>query len=96
MPYVAGSGYRHFETGVVSDNRMFGAAFNNIAGGRSGYKHIPDDNLHSGTDAYLCAKDRSRFFRNDDLRFMDTDQDDGLYDGALVELQYIHQVMPLC
>lgn len=96
MPYDAGSGYRYFKTGVVSDNRMLGAAFDNIAGGRAGYKHIPDDNLHSGTDAYLCSQDSRRFFRNDDFRFMDTDQADRLHYGALVELQYIHQVMLLC
>lgn len=48
--------------------------------------NFSDGDVHSGTDAYLRAKDYLCISWNDDIWFLDTNQSDRVYQYALVRL----------
>jgi len=65
---------------------MFGTVVDYFSGCGTGRQYISDGDVHSGTDAYLCAKDCLRISWNDDIWFLDTNQSDRVYQYTLVRL----------
>lgn len=57
-----------------------------FSGCGTGRQYFSDGDVHSGTDAYLRAKDYLCISWNDDIWFLDTNQSDRVYQYALVRL----------
>ena len=62
------------------------AAADYFSGCGTGRQYFSDGDVHSGTDAYLRAKDCLCISWNDDIWFLDTNQSDRVYQYALVRL----------
>ena len=76
----------HCQTGIVYNYFVLGAVADYFSGCGTGRQYFSDGDVHSGTDAYLRAKDYLCISWNDDIWFLDTNQSDRVYQYALVRL----------
>lgn len=78
------------------NRKAFSAYAVSVVNRRSGYQHIPDGDLHSGTDYDLCAKDFIHFYHASRVRKLDYDRDCRLYVAAIFDVQYLCEWMMKC
>lgn len=70
--YVRGNYNKDNAGNLVDDNRIFRTVIADFTDSRTDCQHLPDRDVHSGTDAYVRAENPGSICRNADIRKLDS------------------------